>query len=322
MPTKNVPQILETLCPPSLPTAPCDAYEASYLRVRAELEAMPDEQLETPNVSVPIAVTTVQAAVPALRSLRGEFAEQLPHFDLASFDALLDYANALAHLQSENLRTPKRSSELRTAYESALQFREIFRDAGRLLAKLGLVEGKLFESTGSDLGYRVVGYELKALCAELAALPPEVAARTPITAEQIARGKTVALMLLDGVAEKERLSVDDDSVAKQRRRAFTRMTRAYEEVRRAVIYLRWYEGDADAFAPSYFAARGGSGTGRKSEEDAPLVPPPQPAAPLSPEPPAPRSQARVDPRESPYLAERPKGDPLFVPLSDEPFVRS
>lgn len=320
MSSQIVPQIVEPVCHPSVPAETCDAYEASYLRVRAALEAVPDEQLESFNVNVPSAVTTVQAAVPALRTLREALVQNLPRFDIASLDALPDYANALAHLQSEKLRSTKASPELSTAYESALKFREIFRDAGKLLAKLGLVDGKLYESTGSDTGFRNVGYELKALCAELAALPPEVASRTPITADQIARGKTVALMLLDGVAAKEQRSLDSDTVAKQRQRAFTLMNRAYEEVRRSVIYLRWYEGDADDFAPSLFAGRGPTGPGKKSTADAPVVPPPADAAVVSGPDASPANPASGTARPSVAVATQPKGDPLFTPASDEPFV--
>ena len=44
----------------------------------------------------------------------------------------------------------------------------------------------------------------------------------------------------------------------QRRRNFTLLARAYDEVRRGIHFLRWYEGDADDIAPSLYQGRGGS----------------------------------------------------------------
>jgi hypothetical protein len=45
-----------------------------------------------------------------------------------------------------------------------------------------------------------------------------------------------------------------------RQRAFTLFATTYDEVRRAVSYLRWHDGDGDDIAPSLFACRGGPGT--------------------------------------------------------------
>ena len=37
-----------------------------------------------------------------------------------------------------------------------------------------------------------------------------------------------------------------------RQRAFTLLVRSYDEIRRAVVFVRWAEADADAFAPSLY----------------------------------------------------------------------
>jgi hypothetical protein len=51
------------------------------------------------------------------------------------------------------------------------------------------------------------------------------------------------------------------------------LVRNYEEVRRIVTYLRWYEGDADAIAPSLFAHRAGRRRRAQPREVAPDAPP-------------------------------------------------
>jgi len=80
-----------------------------------------------------------------------------------------------------------------------------------------------------------------------------------------------------------------------RQRAFTLLIKRYEEVRRAVLFVRCCEGDADSIAPSLWAGRGRRNrkttqpTASASEPEAapasPEVPQLQPAAPATlPEP--------------------------------------
>ena len=64
-------------------------------------------------------------------------------------------------------------------------------------------------------------------------------------------------MVAAGLREQGPAVVQD--VARIRDQAFTLMMRAYDEVRRAVTFLRWQQGDADTIAPSLYAGRGGRG---------------------------------------------------------------
>ena len=53
-----------------------------------------------------------------------------------------------------------------------------------------------------------------------------------------------------------RLSAERESFNATRRGAATLFLAAYEEVRHGVLFLRWYEKDADDIAPSLYAGRG------------------------------------------------------------------
>jgi hypothetical protein len=75
---------------------------------------------------------------------------------------------------------------------------------------------------------------------------------------------------LTAVGEREQLPVAKETSAETRKRAFTLFVRSYDQLRRAAVYLRWDEGDADAFVPSIYA-----GKKRTSE----LTPAPVPSAP-------------------------------------------
>ena len=54
------------------------------------------------------------------------------------------------------------------------------------------------------------------------------------------------------------------AAADTRIRAFTLLTLTYDQARRAVIYLRWEQGDVQRIAPSLYTGRGG----RKRVENA------------------------------------------------------
>lgn len=53
-----------------------------------------------------------------------------------------------------------------------------------------------------------------------------------------------------------------------RQQAFTLFVKAYDEVRRAVSFLRWKERDADTIAPSLYGARNGT----RARQDEPTLP--------------------------------------------------
>jgi hypothetical protein len=64
--------------------------------------------------------------------------------------------------------------------------------------------------------------------------------------------------LVDAVARAATQAVAEDAgVRMDRRRAFTALVRRYEQVRRAVLFVRSAEGDANAWIPPLRTGRGG-----------------------------------------------------------------
>ncbi|MGE5783152.1 MAG: hypothetical protein ACM3ZE_01120 [Myxococcales bacterium] len=85
------------------------------------------------------------------------------------------------------------------------------------------------------------------------------------TAAEIDRALKIAARLLRIVGEREQRAAVEQEATDLRNRAFTLFNAAYDDARRAIIYLRWHDGDADTVTPSLYAGRGGSK--RKSEAD-------------------------------------------------------
>ncbi|HEX5657994.1 MAG TPA: hypothetical protein VFX59_12400 [Polyangiales bacterium] len=83
----------------------------------------------------------------------------------------------------------------------------------------------------------------------------ELKGKTAIQLEELLQAEALATSILRAVGEKEQAPAVAAEATAKRARAFTLFVTAYDEVRRAVTYLRWEDGDADAIAPSLYQAR-------------------------------------------------------------------
>jgi len=80
--------------------------------------------------------------------------------------------------------------------------------------------------------------------------------KTTVTSEEVERAAVLGSELHIALGLR-RVGADLQSKPPEsqltRDRAFTLFVRAYDEVRRGVTFLRWYEGDVDSYAPSLYA---------------------------------------------------------------------
>ena len=102
--------------------------------------------------------------------------------------------------------------------------------------------------------------------------------KTAVTIAEVERASTLGPELLVALGEQKVAAPTPG--ARLRERAFALLYAAYDECGRAASYLRWHEGDADAFAPSLFARARKRDPGSSSGDATtpPAVAPP-PAAP-------------------------------------------
>ncbi len=314
------PRLLDSACASPTPVVEPMPIAAAYERVRVEIASVPDDALAVVNVDVQAAVHTVRVALPALLELRPTFARELPTFDLAMLDKLSDYAEALAFLHTELKRSDKPEVNLPAMYAEAVTFRESVVAVGRSLVLLELMDTRVFEQAGRVIGYTNVAYELIGLCSTMLENLPRLGGRCPLTEEQLRRGQALANLILSEQAEKSRASSRYDLAQRNRQRAYTLLARAWVHIRRAVIYLRWAEGDADTLAPSFYPGRGASRRGESADRVEASASDAGPSA-ESVGSVAARAVADGGPSLPPMPFDPPKGDPLFTPLSDEPFVR-
>lgn len=174
----------------------------------------------------------------------------------------------------------------------ATRLRETLLVDASALARRELVDAQRLTEFKGATGYRQVAFELLGLATVLRERWADIASKTAIQAEELDQAEKLAERILHAVGMKEQTPSVTEA-AKRRATAFYLFVRL-DQVRRAVTFLRWNEGDVDRIAPSVYAGR--TSGRRKEETKSQSTPAPSPAAPApagtSPAAPAPAGASR------------------------------
>jgi hypothetical protein len=135
------------------------------------------------------------------------------------------------------------------------------------LAAFKLIDGSRLKDVKKLPGYRPLASDVAAMVELIRERWDVVQGKCPLTFSDLDRFAAKALDLLAGVGIKDQQPVTTGEAALNRQRAFTLFHRAYEEARRAVLYLR--PTDGDSIAPSLYAGRGGRPRGIGASSDGP-----------------------------------------------------
>jgi hypothetical protein len=84
---------------------------------------------------------------------------------------------------------------------------------------------------------------------------PELEGKTGISDQELQQANRLMLQLLGAVATRKRMPDEVLAATDIRQRMYTLFCNTYSQVRRAVCFLRYEEGDADEIAPSLYQGR-------------------------------------------------------------------
>ncbi len=87
----------------------------------------------------------------------------------------------------------------------------------------------------------------------------KISTKTAVQMSEIDQAISISEQLVRAVAGREQAPVVTAEQAQLRQRNFTLFARAYDQVRRAIIFLHWDEDDVDSIAPSLYAGRNTGG---------------------------------------------------------------
>jgi hypothetical protein len=251
---------------PKKPEAPSKA-AAAYAQAEPELQKLEPHQLVQININIPTAVSIALGALPNLAPLRPALVKDLPNHPMRFFDKLETYALAAWYAHLLALPVGSESNPVRPLLDEAIALRAtLLRDADALAGR-GLLDPEVVRDIRAGQGNVDTANDLVALSAAFTMNWATIQGRTAATSEEIKRAGDLGPMLLAalGVRELGSEPAPVEDAADRRLRAFSLFVRAYDSVRRAVSYLRWEEGDAEALAPSLYRGRGGRGGSGKED---------------------------------------------------------
>jgi hypothetical protein len=230
---------------------------AAFARRRAEIEAVPSGQVRRSNVYVPAAVALVLGKLPKLLSLRDEM-RVLPGRPSDALDKLRDYALAAAYAYARALPRDEGQAELHTLLIEAGPLRERLLASAEALVTFGLLDAKTVAKIRRGTGHLDTAQDLMALGALFLEAGPALISKTALTPADVERAAQLGELLIEALGQYQQGTDGSGGPGEAERllaKAYELFFRAYDQCRRAVIYLRWYDGDADDFAPSLARSR-------------------------------------------------------------------
>lgn len=251
---------------PKKPASPQTAAE-SFAAIEPELASVDPARYAVINVDIPQSVSIVLGALPGVMALREAIMKELPLFPIVLLDMLRQYALGAWYAHLLALPPSGPDNPVKPLLDEADPLRANLLGDAEALARRGLLPEETVKEIRAGHGNVDTANDLVALSALFTRYWEAIKNRTAATEEEVRRAGELGPLLLAALGVRDHGVVIAPADAAERRvRAFTLFVHAYDEVRRAVYYLRWHDDDADTLAPSLYKGRGGRGAARTPED--------------------------------------------------------
>jgi hypothetical protein len=231
---------------------------AAFEELAPELAALPAETLIKVNLYVPKVVGTVMAKLRSIRTLRPKIEEHLPKFNLARFDRLESIVLALFYAHGAHLVASRPTPPLPALTARGTKLRRILLADASTQAERGLFSEEVLADIRKGTGYQDLGEDLIALVSLYRSRWADVKPTSGVSLAELDEAEALAAPLLVAAEEREMIPENRAKAIEQRRRAFTLLIEAYDDVRRAALYLCRTLKEANEIAPSLYSGRGQS----------------------------------------------------------------
>lgn len=218
------------------------------------------------NLDATYAVAQARAIVGRLQAYRDTI-KKLPGFDIGNLDRLGDYADALEFVHATLVTRAKRVRSLPELANEGYQLRTLLLAYGDLLVLKGTFPADVIARLREGTGYRDLIEDLNGLVVLYGEHPEALLAGAPVTPEQIARAGELARLMSDELGVDREANLTHDVLIKERIKIAHLLVTAHRELRRAMDYIRYHEGDASVLVPSLYVPS----TGRKKKTDEPTL---------------------------------------------------
>jgi hypothetical protein len=260
---------------------------AKYNDLINVINAVAQSDMRTVNTDVIASVVTVRGAEKTIAQFAAA-AKTLPAalFDASCFDKVQDYGYALIESHRRYQATQALPLVVTPTVLKAVDRRDFLLTHAAAMAKSGLIEPSRVAEVRLAPGHKGVASDLGRLISIFRESWWRVEGKTPVTLAMLDELGGLQLELMDDLAAQQQAPTAVGPAAIVRQKAYTLFFNAYDQVRRAISFLRWEEGDVDEFAPSLFAGRGGrpGAQPQPAPQPQPQFPPANPPANGNPQP--------------------------------------
>lgn len=252
------------------------AFTRALADLRPTIEGLPTERLETIRLDIEAALVLALGVAPRARAFQEAARAQLGESFAAPFDRLEPAARACARAHADHLITLD-GAEVDQRVAALGEKRAILLLEAQSLVQQRRMPASLLGELNGGTGYRDMAFDVLQLASAFRKEWASIEAHTPVTSIELDESEALANVLVTTLGENGQADASASPSGELRRRAYTLFVQTYEEVRRAVTYVRWEEGDVDQIIPSLFAGRA-----RKRDEEDVIAPVPNGTAPIPP----------------------------------------
>ncbi len=219
-----------------------------------EALALKDEELVPIKVDIRGAIMTVIGAVDRVQHLLPAM-QDLPGSPAETVEKLPDQLRALGTAQARYAAVTAPPADLPKLLEEVTHWRDVLVAEEKALVVRGVLKEDALEQLTGLAGYKNVSFDVmtvaQVLSAEYAAIEPY----TRVTREELVAADKAAWELVQAAGTREKPSESVAAEADVRQRMFSLVHGSYDQLRRAVSFLRWQEGDTDELVPSLYSGR-------------------------------------------------------------------
>lgn len=243
----------------------------AYALLAEERRALKPEEVIRAKLGIAAVVAMVHGVVPRLKPLRREMAK-LPGLNLKRIDRLELCATALGQAQINYLVSAESPDALPELAEEAVRTSKLLYLEAQALASCGLINPASLDDYSGGTGYQAAAMDLQLVVTVLQNNWGAIEGKCAVESAELERAEKVAARILRLAGMKTQAGQADDPALDERDRAYTLVDQSYDEVCRAVDFLRYHRGDAETIAPSLYQTRKRRSPGREE----PVAPPQEP----------------------------------------------
>ena len=250
-----------------------DAQRVAFDNLLATISAVPKEEQRHVNLDLPGVFTTIYKTL-AQTAIYEPKVAKLEFTDHPAIKMLPDLVLAGLYIENEIASTSQATNELAPKIEEGTALAQIMVADIKALVLRKVLPVDALGDYNSGNGFHALATNLGHVARLADRNWAAIEGRSGITRADIKRAGELNQEIFKYLGERATNGGDLAQLAALRAQNFTLIVRAYDELRRAIAYLRYHEGDVDEIAPSLFANRGGTRT-RKDEKITPVGSKPQ-----------------------------------------------